>query len=289
MASCQLTRPELHTLLEKAKYGRDDVAFNCYFKPGSQAPLCNATGCPYGEIAQHPDKTSVAMKQVHLAQSMKAPGPVDSNDIAKLIEVVAIDEEVFKGWLVRQCKMYLMRDGKKERVIKYADVQDGCSYFLERPGDNFSGFAEVEAKVQTQDAVETIQNGIQGLNLFQAGKANVVFEPKFHPPKGTHRPSEKWDFPINPDALLVNESSKHWLLLEAKHDLTVAHVGEFLEKVAFLQAHKNSKWVCQKRTPPNNIIPAVCSISNPTAIMSKFVAHPDLKWLVRNGLRYRML
>lgn len=225
--------------------------------------------------------------KIHLVQNMNSPGELDlseKDNVDTQPEIFEVTPELFLGWNQRGCKLKYINesDTKLHRVACYRDIIEGRLYMLERPGDSFSGYAETEASIQTQDACQSIVKvGVEGLEAFKG--SDIVYEYNIQPSKDLISPY-KWGFPIKPDALLMNGTK--WLFLESKHTLTAKHVKHFDEKILFLQNHINENWFCHKKflhRKPTTIVGAMCSISRPN---SSILKTENTICLVRNGFAF---
>ena len=186
-----------------------------------------------------------------------------------------IEKGIFDGWVIRGNKLIHVADSIA--VKSFDAIMEGCVYALMRPGDSFSGYANVEAQVQTRDSVKSIQEdgAIPGFR-----SATVVFEPSWTPPQGfSPPPDSKWGFPVNPDALLIN--GHEWLIIEAKHNFTTSMYNMFQQKVEFLLEHKEKPWIFRSWQKPSRIIPVMSSVSKPS-----FAVRPNTIFLIRRRLRF---
>ena len=213
---------------------------------------------------------------------MKAPGELDLCKDDKLPEIFEITPSIFIGWSSRGFFVKSIDENDSRNLLavaRYRDLKEGKLYMLERLGDSFSGYAETEARVQTEDACQSIINGhVEGLEAFKG--SDIVYEFDIQPPENIKR-SLEWDFPIKPDALIMNGTK--WLLLESKHTLDAKEVRHFNEKVRFCQMNIDAKWLHKHFRKPDTIIGAMCSISRPKP---SIVIDKNMILLVRNGFKF---
>lgn len=217
---------------------------------------------------------------------MKPPGEVDlTEDKSVRPHIAEITPELYLGWRQRGFNLKgITDDGINTCLLnigRFRDLKEGELYMLERPGDSFSGYANTEAIIQTEDACHSIIRGdIHGLEAFKG--SDVFFEYNIQPPKDIMSVC-KWDFPIKPDALIMKGTQ--WLFLESKHTLEKKHVNYFAEKILFLQEHIDKKWLFKEhqQRKPDIIIGAMCSISRPDP--SIFINKNSI-CLIRNGFKF---
>lgn len=184
----------------------------------------------YAERFDAADQTLVDLKagticarvHIRIIQSMKPPGEIDFILKRSMHLTTGLPDVSLYSILVRATR-YTMR------VKQYSDLKHYGLYALERPGDNFSGYAEVQARVQVEDTVASIcSGGVAGFEVW--ANACVEFESTLKALTSVRRspPPLKWGFPIKPDALLI------------KGELNQDHIKQFSEKLDYLRAHSRS-------------------------------------------------
>mmetsp|Transcript_5053 Transcript_5053/g.7479 ORF Transcript_5053/g.7479 Transcript_5053/m.7479 type:complete len:88 (+) Transcript_5053:143-406(+) len=78
------------------------------------------------------------------------------------------------------------------------------NYYLADDGkSNFGGYFRVEGNVQTQDCVKSILKGVVPIDNFHSPTTKVIFEHNMSPPSDVQMEVPKLQFPIRPDALLI--------------------------------------------------------------------------------------
>ena len=215
---------------------------------------------------------------------MEAPGELDLSKDNILPHITEITPNDFSAWKGRGFFVMSIDENDSRNLVAvthYRDFKEGKLYMLKRFGDSFSGYAETEVRVQTEDACQSIINGhVEGLEAFKG--SDIVYEFDIQPPENIKR-SLEWDFPIKPDALIMNGTK--WLFLESKHTLKATHVSHFNEKVRFCQMNIDAKWLHNQYhfRKPDTIIGAMCSISRPKP---SIVIDKNMILLVRNGFKF---
>jgi len=162
-------------------------------------------------------------KEIILFQNLSNPEVEDATDIKPNKVVLTADN--FTSWKNRGFFMYSVGDGDSDVFVSEFDkIVAGNIYFLKKLGDNFSGFAQAEATVQTQDAMNCILDGIiddEKLKRF----ANLKPEFEYRIDVPDHKLKNGVRGPIVHDGVIFNGAEV--LVMEAKHQLTLKHISSF--------------------------------------------------------------
>jgi len=225
-------------------------------------------------------------KEIILYQNLSNPEVEDATELKPERRCVAAD--TFKSWLYRGFFMYSVGDDDTSvSVSKFDQIVAGNVYFLKKLGDNFSGFAQAEATVQTVDAMKCILDGIiddDELKHFAGLKPEFEYQidvPVSKLKKGVNGP-------IVPDGAIFNGTDV--LVMESKHQVTSKHALLFKKKCDILQENSNARWFVKKHPMKNyNIVPVMCTVAPLPSDLLKKLHLGNMKFLIRTGLKYSKL
>lgn len=218
-------------------------------------------------------------------QNLSNPEIEDATELKPEKRCVTPDK--FDSWEKRGFFMFSVGDdGTRVSISKFDKIVAGNVYFLKKLGDNFYGFAEAEASVQTHDAVKCVTEGnIDGEFLHFAG-TKAEFEYQIDVPEDKLIQGVKG--PIVPDAVIFNGTKV--LVMEAKHKVTLKHALIFQKKCDILQQNSNAPWFVKKHPAKKyDIVPVMCSVAPvPSEVLKNQLLH-NMKFLIRTGLKYSKL
>lgn len=219
--------------------------------------------------------------KVYLVQNMNAPGHVDLVEEKIIPEKREITPELFSAWMGRGFALKFEDEDGWHTVPGFRHIVADQSYALTRVGDSFSGFMKVEAEVQTKDCCNAIVRGdVSGLVQFKGGDINLEYN--INPPGTVIRPSTNWQFPIRPDAVIMNGTE--WCVIECKHKPVSQDISYFEEKIRFLSTNIGERWFVKQYTDraPKKLIGVMCSVSTNLPKHSG----SSLTFVTRQGLQY---
>ena len=216
---------------------------------------------------------------------------------SRVINVIGEDEilrfgvtrNIFSSWALA---LKTLVDEDQKHVLTYEEIVEGRTYMLqELISNSIKGYFDGEAAVQTRDCVNSIINGIVGLEDFSGPDVEVHFEYKIDPPKDIAAKNKKdivgFKFPLKPDAILISADKKKWLILESKHRCKNSDIILFAKKAKFIFEHKNEKWVRRYHLCPTEIITAMCSVCEFSSVPSP--TEVPVTKLIREKFGYRVL
>ncbi len=210
---------------------------------------------------------------------------VENASLIKPKKEFFLTAERFNEWGNRGFFLYSVGDEDAEdNISKFDQIVPGNVYFLKKLGDNFSGFAEAEAIVQTHDAMKCIQGGEIAEPAFIPFKnIKPEFEYEIDVPKD--KLTKGVNGPIKPDAVAFNGTKA--LILESKHKVTLRHALLFQKKCDILQQNSNAQWFLKEHPVRNyEIVPVMCSIAPfPNELLENSLLR-NMKFLLRIGSKY---
>ena len=218
-------------------------------------------------------------------QNLANPEVEDATLLKPENQCVTADD--FKHWRRKGFFMYAVADEDTDvSISKFDQIVPGNVYFLKKLGDNFSGFAEAEATVQTHDAMKCIQGGeIDDPAFLPFKNIKPEYEYKIHVPKD--KLPKGVNGPIKPDAVAFNGPKA--LILESKHKVTLSHALLFQKKCDILQQNSSANWFVKKHKGNYDIVPVMFSVVPfPKELLENSLLR-NMKFLLRIGAKYAKL